>query len=66
MYFRNSFAVKSPLESPGAKRVSDITYLRTTSGWVYLTVVPDLYDRKVIGWALSADMETVHTSLPTL
>jgi transposase InsO family protein len=31
---------------------------------VYLTVVLDLYDRKVIGRALSADMETVHTTIP--
>jgi transposase InsO family protein len=43
-----------------------ITYLRTTSGWVYLTVVLDLYDRKVIGWALSAGMEAVHTTIPAM
>jgi RHS repeat-associated protein len=53
-------------EQCGEKRVSDITYVRTTSGRVYLTVVPDLFDRKVIGWALSADMETVHTAIPAL
>jgi transposase InsO family protein len=50
----------------GEKWVSDITYLRTVAGWVYLTVVLDLYDRKVIGWALSADTETVHTTIPAL
>jgi transposase InsO family protein len=33
---------------------------------VYLTAVLDLYDRKVIAWALSADMETVHTTIPAL
>jgi transposase InsO family protein len=43
-----------------------ITYLRTTSGWVYLTMVLDLYDRKVIGWALSAGMDAVHTTNPAL
>jgi transposase InsO family protein len=47
----------------GVKWVSDLTYLRTWGGWVYLTVVLDLYDRKVIGWALSADMETCHTTI---
>jgi transposase InsO family protein len=31
-----------------------------------LTVVVDLYDRKVIGWAFSGDMETVHTTIPAL
>jgi transposase InsO family protein len=33
---------------------------------VYLTVVPDLFDRKVIGWAFNDDMETVHTTIPAL
>jgi transposase InsO family protein len=50
----------------GEKWVSDLTYLRTSGGWVYLTVVLDLYDRKVIGWALSADMETAHTTIPAV
>jgi transposase InsO family protein len=50
----------------GTKWVSDITYLRTQSGWVYLAVVLDLYDRKVIAWAFSVDRETVHTTIPAL
>jgi transposase InsO family protein len=50
----------------GEKWVSDITYLRTLGGWVYLTVVLDLFDRKVIGWAFSVDMETIHTTIPAL
>ena len=29
--------------------VSDITYIRTTQGWLYLTVIVDLADRKVVG-----------------
>jgi transposase InsO family protein len=41
---------------PGEKWVSDITYLRTGSVWLYLTVVIDLWDRKVIGWNIAADM----------
>jgi transposase InsO family protein len=53
-------------EKAGQKWVSDITYLRTVDGWVYLTAVLDLFDRKVIGWALSADMETIHTTIPAL
>ena len=50
-------------EKPGQKWVSDITYLRTENGWVYLTVIIDLFDRKVIGWALSSDMEAENTSI---
>ena len=41
---------------PGAKWVSDITYLRADSGWLYLTVIIDLWDRKVIGWSISEDL----------
>jgi len=51
---------------PGEKWVSDITCLSTEDGWVYLTVVLDLFDRKILGWALSADMESVHTSIAAL
>jgi len=36
--------------------VSDITYIETSQGWLYLTVIIVLFDRKVIGWALSEDM----------
>jgi transposase InsO family protein len=50
-------------EKSGIKWVSDITYLRTLNGWIYLTVVLDLFDRKVIGWALSNGMEAVNTSI---
>jgi transposase InsO family protein len=53
-------------EKGGQKWVSDITYLRTANGWVYLTVVLDLYDRKVIGWALSAGMEAADTTVAAL
>lgn len=35
---------------------SDITYIRTKSGWLYLAAVMDLYSRKIIGWAMSPTM----------
>jgi len=46
---------------PGEKWVSDITYLRTKGGWLYLTAILDLYDRKVIGWSMSADLSAEQT-----
>jgi len=49
---------------PGQKWVSDITYLRKINGWEYLTVVIDLFDRQVIGWALSDNLETINTTIP--
>ena len=41
--------------------VSDITYIRTKQGWLYLTVIIDLFNRKVIGWALSSNLTTKDT-----
>ena len=43
--------------------VSDITYIRTITGWLYLTVVLDLADRKIIGWALSKTMKAKDTTI---
>ncbi len=45
------------------KWVSDLTYIKTQEGWLYLTAVLDLADRKVVGWALSETMEAEVTSV---
>jgi putative transposase len=37
---------------PNEKWVSDITYVWTDEGWLYLAAVEDLYSRKVVGWSL--------------
>jgi transposase InsO family protein len=50
----------------GQHWVFGITYLRSTVGFVYLTTVMDLCDRRIIGWALSDDLETGHTSISAL
>ncbi len=39
--------------APNLAWVSDITYVPTARGWLYLAVVIDLYSRRVIGWSLS-------------
>lgn len=36
--------------------VTDITYIRTWQGWLFLAVVIDLYSRKVIGWSMKPTM----------
>jgi len=53
-------------ERGGQKWVSDITYLRTFNGWVYLTIVLDLFDRKIIGWALSICLDAAVTTIAAL
>lgn len=46
--------------------VSDLTYIPTSQGWLYLTTVLDLGDRKVIGWAMSKTMKAIETTIPAL
>ncbi len=52
------------VEVPGKVWVSDITYIRTIEGWLYLTVIIDLFDRKVIGWSMSSTLKTSETIAP--
>ena len=51
-------------EKPNQVWVSDITYIATKEGWLYLTVILDLWDRKIIGWALSKTMYAKDTVVP--
>lgn len=37
---------------PNVKWVSDVTYIPTREGWVFLAVVLDLYSRRIVGWAM--------------
>ncbi len=46
------------VEVPNRVWGSDITYLPTQEGWLYLAIVVDLFSRKVVGWAVAATMET--------
>jgi transposase InsO family protein len=41
---------------PNLVWASDITYIKTMEGWLYLAVVMDLYSRKVVGWSLARNM----------
>jgi putative transposase len=45
-------------DAPNQKWVTDITYLPTQLGWVYLAVVLDLFSRKVVGWSISESLAT--------
>jgi len=40
--------------NPNEVWVTDITYIRTHEGWLYLAVVIDLYSRRVVGWSLQS------------
>jgi transposase InsO family protein len=43
-------------EKPNTKWVSDITFVPTHEGWLYLAVVLDLFARRVVGWAMQEQM----------
>ncbi len=44
------------VDCPNQVWVTDITYIRTYEGWLYLAVVIDLYSRQVVGWSMSQRM----------
>ncbi|HEC60555.1 MAG TPA: IS3 family transposase [Methylophaga sp.] len=46
------------VEQPDNAWVTDITYIRTYEGWLYLTVVIDLFSRGVVGWSMKPTMAT--------
>lgn len=41
---------------PNTVWVTDITYIRTYEGWLYLAVVLDLFSRQVVGWSMKPQM----------
>jgi putative transposase len=45
-------------EAPDRLWVSDITYVRTWEGWLYLSFVLDTYSRRVVGWSMSNNLRT--------
>ena len=48
------------VSKPNRVWVSDITYIRTWEGWLYLAIVMDLFSRKIVGWAIRS---TIHRDL---
>ncbi|HRX83045.1 MAG TPA: IS3 family transposase [Pirellulaceae bacterium] len=47
---------KFDVSKPNRVWVTDITYVRTWEGWLYLAIVMDLFSRKIIGWATRSTM----------
>ena len=44
-------------DGPDQKWATDITYVATAEGWLYLAVVLDLYSRRIVGWAMSDSLQ---------
>jgi len=52
----NLLGAAGPAEAPGRQLVSDITYIPTREGWLYLVLVIDLFSRAVLGWKIADSM----------
>ena len=46
--------------------VGDITYIRTWEGWLYLTIILDLFNRKIVGWSMSDRLTANTTTIPAI
>lgn len=53
----NVVARKFEASAPNQVWVSDLTYLRTQTGFVYLAVILDLFARRVVGWSVSDNLD---------
>ena len=44
-------------ETPDTRWTTDITYIWTSQGWLYLAVILDLFSRRIVGWAMDQTIE---------
>ena len=54
----NVVARNFTVDTPNAVWVTDMTYVRTWQGWLYVAVMLDLFSRRVVGWAASERIDT--------
>jgi len=54
----NRLAQVPKATAPNQLWVADLTHIETQEGWLYLAAVLDLYSRKIVGWAMSARIDT--------
>lgn len=61
----NRLARQFDVPAPNQAWVTDITYIRTHEGWLYLAVVLDLFSRQIVGWSMQSriDRELVLSAL---
>ena len=54
----NLLARNFAADVPNVAWVTDVTYVSTHQGWLYLAAILDLFSRRVVGWAVSANNDT--------
>ena len=55
----NRLAEAAAPTGPNQIWAGDITYIRTSQGWLYLAAILDLYSRKIVGWSMSPFIDTI-------
>lgn len=58
----NQLALLDEAAGPGHQWAGDFTYIKTRNGWLYLAVVLDLFNRKIVGWSFSRSRNALLTS----
>lgn len=58
---KNALNREFNIHEPNLRWVSDITYIPTSEGWLYLSVIMDLFSRKIIGWSMDSRMKETLT-----
>ena len=53
----NTLERKFDVDAPNKVWVTDITYIPTREGWLYLAAILDLFSRRVVGWAMGASID---------
>ena len=56
-HVKNHLSRDFKADRPNKKWVTDITFIRTGEGWLYLCVVVDLYSKLVVGWSMSGTQD---------
>ena len=54
----NRLATVAPPSAPNQVWLTDITYLKTGEGWLYLAAILDLWSRRIVGWAVAPSLQT--------
>ena len=62
--FPNVLNQQFNVEKPSMVWVSGITQIQTANGFLFLTIIMDLFDRKIVGWSLSNGLTIKETTLP--
>jgi putative transposase len=62
--FPNILNQQFTFEEPCKAWISDITRIQTANGFLFLTIIMDLFDRKIIGWNLSNGLTINETTMP--